>query len=304
MKSYCLFILMLVNLSVCSVAEEVSKKTKSSMPTVLVTSYNTKKTYLIDPEGAIIWQRRMPGACLDSWKLNNGNFLISGGNKVCEVTPKGKEVWGYTSPKGVKTEINTCQPLPDGRVMIAESGTCRIVELNQGKIVKEVKLKIRGNAHSQMRIARKTTKGTYVVCCMHEHTVREFNDKGKCIQVITAEMMKKQGVKWDHVHGIVCLDNGNWLVSGGYTGHLAEIDKNNKVVWTLKPEDVPGLGFSFVAGCSRLKDGTTVVTGYRSRYPLFAVDKNKKVLWKYPSPKSGRLTHVQVLGDTGKGSNR
>ena len=71
----------------------------------------------------------------------------------------------------------------------------------------------------------------------------------------------------------------------------------------LKPEDVPEIGLKYAAGMQRLKDGTTVLTAFTSGFTLFAVNKEKKVLWKWnPSKKKGyakRLTNVQVLEESG-----
>ena len=63
---------------------------------------------------------------------------------------KGQEdkvVWTYSYgagkdlekfPKGI---IYSCTPLPNGNILVTESGTYRMVELNpQGKIVKWIKL--------------------------------------------------------------------------------------------------------------------------------------------------------------------
>ena len=65
-----------------------------------------------------------------------------------------------------KNEIHACQPLPDGVVLIAESGPCRLIEVNRkGEILHEVKLTTNcKRTHGQMRAARKLANGNTVIC--------------------------------------------------------------------------------------------------------------------------------------------
>lgn len=73
------------------------------------------------------------------WILPNGNILFSHVKGAKEVT-RGKDVvWQYETAD--ENEVHACQPLPEGTVMVAESGPMRIIEVDrEGRIAKEVKV--------------------------------------------------------------------------------------------------------------------------------------------------------------------
>jgi len=272
------------------------KKYKKEHPALILSSWNKKTVFRLEANDTISWSYKMPGGCQDSWVLDNGHVLTSGGNKVCEVDKNGKEVWTYTSPTNVKTEIHSCQPLPNGKFLIAEGGMNRLIEVdNKGKICKIIPVKVAGNAHKQMRIARKTKRNTYVVCCEGENIVREYSSTGKTIREIKASTMKAKNIAWKAVHSVWPLDNGNLLIGGGYGATLIEIDKKNRIVWKLTPEDVPEIGLKYVSGFQRLKDGTTIITAYNSKYPIFAIDKCKNIIWRINKKELGHVTNVKVI---------
>ncbi len=149
----------------------------------LCADYGQSKVFLVSAEGKITWEYPAP-QCQDAWLLANGNVLLSHLRGVVEVTPDGKVAWEYRG--GPNVEIHTCQPLPGGRVLVAECGTCRILEIDrQGKIVRQIPFKTATKSvHAQIRICRKTPTGTYLVAFTGEGLVREFDAEGK-LQFIT-----------------------------------------------------------------------------------------------------------------------
>lgn len=118
------------------------------------------KVALVSAEGKIEWKvaYKHPQDC---WRLPNGNILFSHVSGAIEMTREKKIVWEYKAPE--KTEVHACQPLPDGNVMVVETGTCRIVEVDRaGKIAKEIKLPVPPASvrmHNQFRGVRKTKDG-------------------------------------------------------------------------------------------------------------------------------------------------
>jgi len=46
-----------------------------------------------------------------------------------EKTRDGRTIWEYTA--GPDTEVHSCQPLPDGNVLIVENGPCRLIEVDR-----------------------------------------------------------------------------------------------------------------------------------------------------------------------------
>ena len=106
----------------------------------LCCDYGGGKVCAVTADGKIEWEY----ACKnpqDIWRLPNGNTLFCFVTGAIELSPGKKVVWEYKAPTDVKNEVHACQPLPDGKVMIVECGTSRIIEVDRdGKIAKEFKL--------------------------------------------------------------------------------------------------------------------------------------------------------------------
>src|SRR4051812_37713420 len=104
----------------------------------LCCDHNGGQVCIVAADGTVEWkiEARSPQDC---WKLPNGNILFCHFSGAKEVTKDKTVVWEYKAPAG--TECHACQPLGDGRVMVVECGTSRIVEVDsKGEIAKEIKL--------------------------------------------------------------------------------------------------------------------------------------------------------------------
>ena len=88
----------------------------------------------------------------------------SKGNRVVILSAKGEIEWEFPAV----TLVHSCQPLPDGNVLVAECVTGRIVVVGRdGKVVKEISMKSSPKVVShQFRGARRTSDGHYWVCQM------------------------------------------------------------------------------------------------------------------------------------------
>ncbi len=235
--------------------------------------YGGNKICLVDRKGKITWQypAQRPQ---DVWVLANGNILFSHLKGAIEVTRDKEIAWEYKTAEG--NEIQACQPLPDGKVMVAESGPMQIVEVDRsGKITRTVKLQTEcKRAHGQMRCARKTAQGTYIIGQYSDNVVREYDSTGKIIREIPQKM----------AFGGIRLPNGNTLVATGDAHRLYEIDPNDKIVWEVNENDLPGNPLRFVAGLQRLPNGNTLVCnwgghGHIGKQPqIFEVTPDKKVV--------------------------
>ena len=111
-------------------------------------------------------------------------MLPQNSKTVIEVTPDKKIVWRYEAkPKtgysgGI--EIHAVQRLDNGLTAVAESGNCRIVEVDRdGKIVHEIPLKVKKpNAHRDTRMVRHLDNDHYLVCHEGEGRVCEYDHDG------------------------------------------------------------------------------------------------------------------------------
>ncbi len=213
--------------------------------------YGGNKICLVDAEGKIAWQH--PAARpQDVWILPNGNILFSHIKGATEVTREKKVVWKYETAEG--NEVHACQPLPDGRVMVAESGPMQLVEVGRdGKVVKTVKLTTdQKRAHHQMRCARKIANGNYLVGQYGDGVMREYGPTGEIVREIPHKMAFS-GIR---------LPNGNTLMATGDSHRVVEIDADGKVVWEVNENDLPGNPLRFVAGLQRLPNGNTLICNW------------------------------------------
>ncbi|HLQ47254.1 MAG TPA: PQQ-binding-like beta-propeller repeat protein, partial [Planctomycetaceae bacterium] len=93
------------------------------------------KLAIVNADGRLEWEMGW-GGIHDIHVLPNGHILVQqGAAKVVEIDPATKQVvWSYDSAKqngneGKPVEVHAFQPLEEGRLMIAESGPARIIEV-------------------------------------------------------------------------------------------------------------------------------------------------------------------------------
>ena len=265
----------------------------------LCCDYGGDKVCVVSAEGVIEWQYdcKHPQDC---WKLPNGNILFCFVSGALEVTADAakKIVWEYKAPE--KVEVHACQPLPDGNVMIVECGSSRIIEVGRdGKISKEIKLTTAPEIklHNQFRGTRKLANGHYLVCFKGEGKIVELDGNGKVLREI-----KVPG----DPHEVVPLPDGHLLVTCGDGHQVLEFDAQQKIVWELKENDLPGNTLRLMAGCHRLPNGNTIFANYLGHGHLgeqpqfFELTPDKKVVWAFED--KGRfktINQIMALDDTG-----
>ena len=239
----------------------------------LYCDYGKNEVFIVDQEGKREWQISATRP-QDVWSLKDGSILFSHADGATIVNRDKKVLWQYKTENS-KNEIHSCQPLPDGVVMVAESGPMRILEIDtEGKIVREVPLKSgQKSPHKQMRIARKTEKGTYIVCQYYDGLIREYDQKGEIIREI----------KHPHAFCAITLPNGNLLCGMGDSHRVVEFDPEGKVVWEIKENELTGHPLRLAAGLQRLANGNTLICnwgghGHKGGQPqVLEVTPDKKV---------------------------
>jgi len=105
----------------------------------------------------------------------------------------------------------------------------------------------------------------------------------------------------------ISLDNGNILAACGDGHTIVEVDRNNKIVWQIKENELDGHPLRFVAGFQRLPNGNTVICnwgrhGHIGKQPqIFEVTPDKKVVWSvFDNKQLGTTAHIQLLDIPGK----
>lgn len=261
----------------------------------LCCDYPGGKVCLVAADGTIEWEYRCKGP-QDCWLLPNGNILFCFLAGAREVTRDQRIVWEYKAPTDVPVEVHSCQPLPDGSVLLVECGPSRIIEVDRaGKIAKEIKLVTLPSIklHMQFRGTRKLANGHYVVCFTREGKIVELDDTGRVVRTIPVP---------GDPHEVVPLPNGNLLIACGDGHKVIEIDAQDKVVWELNETDLPGHPLRLMAGCQRLPNGNTVFCNYLGhghigRQPqVFEITRDKRVVWSFADhARFKSINQIQVL---------
>ncbi|MCP4376370.1 MAG: PQQ-binding-like beta-propeller repeat protein [bacterium] len=295
-------ILSIVAACVCSSFLTVGLAAKKKKPKLEITgavkhrflgSSYRGKLYIADKEGKIEWEFAARNV-QDIFMLAGGRVLFNTGRGAKIVRIKDKKVlWEYKFTG--KGEIHSCQPLKNGNVLITISGQSKIVEVDKdGKVAKEIEFakvsKYTGDWHMELRDSLKTDKGTYLVAFCHEGVIREFDTDAKMIRTIKTDYLKPKCVS-----SLQVLKNGNVLVGGAYGKNVLEIDKNDKVVWSLTQNDIKGINLGYVATAKRLKTGNTLVSLYHGSYAFFEVDKDKKIVWSIKGGPFHATTAIEYL---------
>jgi len=269
----------------------------------LCTDSAGNKIAVVAADGTVEWEVSFQHP-QDCWALPNGNYLFCHAHGAIEMTPAKAIVWEYKAPE--KTEVHACQPLPDGRVLIMENGSSRLLEVGRdGKIAKEIMLPVPPSTvsvHDQYRGVRKTRDGHYILCRKGEHRVEELDGEGKVLRAIPVP---------GDVHEAVLLPNRNLLISCGDGHKIIEVDAHDKVVWELNEHDVPGNPLRLMAGLLRLSNGNTIFCNYLGHGHLgeqphfFELTPDRKVVWEFADHAHFKtVNQIQLLdvpGDVTKG---
>ena len=147
--------------------------------------------------------------------------------------------------------------------------------------------------HGQFRVGRKTSRGTYLLPYLSENKVCELDSEGQVIRTI-------RDVKGPFQAEL--LDNGNILIGGGSGRQILEVAPDDKVVWKITADELPGEPLKFVAGFQRLANGNTVFVnwaGHVAHAPtaqMLEVTPTKKIVWKFRDWKNfSALSSVRIL---------
>jgi hypothetical protein len=261
----------------------------------LCCDYSGGQVCIVGADGKLEWriEARQPQDC---WMMPNGNILFAYRNGAKEVTLGKEVVWEYAAPESV--EVHSCQPLPDGNVLVVECGTKRLIEVDRaGKIVREVPL-VPGpkvGTHGQFRGARKLANGNYVVTYMTDRKVAEVDPTGRVVREQTVP---------GNPHEIVPLKNGHWLVTCGDGHQVVELDAKGEVVWSVQENELPENPLRLMAGIQRLPNGNTILCnwlghGHIGKNPhLYEVTPGKQLVWSYADHQLFKtINQVHVLDD-------
>ena len=249
-------------------------------------------------DGKVAWE--MPwGGIHDIHQGEDGRIYVQKDmREVCGIDPEKKEVvWRYDSTKsngneGKRLEVHAFQPLDGGKMMIAESGVGRIIEVDRdGKLLREVALKREHpDAHRDTRLARKLDNGHYLVCQEGDGAVREYDADGKVVWEYAVPMFGKEP-KGGHgpeafgncTFSALRLKSGNTLLTTGNGHSVLEVTPEKEIVWKIGQNDLEGITLAWVTTLQILPNGNYVIgnchAGPGQPILIEVEPKTKKVVW-------------------------
>lgn len=254
------------------------------------------RVLLLSPQGEVVWEHKA-GNIHDAWLLPSGNVLFADGN-ITEVTRDHNVVFEYKPEIQKGGGAYSCQRLANGNTVVGENASGRVVEVDKdGKVVFAMMTRYGDtDDHHHMRMVRKLSNGNYLVSHSQANVVREYRPDGT-----TAWEKPVKGLAFAAVR----LADGHTLVST--LNQITEYDKDGREVWEFTKNDVPpGVTVQNMTGMHVLPNGNVVVGCYAAYTKegkgtgLFEVTREKKLVWRYTSPKlrdaSMMGVHKQVAG--------
>lgn len=273
------------------------------------------KLAVVGKDARIEWQMEW-GPLHDLHVLPNGNYLVQKGPQIAEIDPKTKSVvWTYDSAAsngnaGKPLEVHAFQPLEQGRVMIAESGVGRIIEIDRdGKLLKQIRLKVdHPHPHTDTRLARKLANGHYLVSHEGDGVVREYDANGTVVWEYAVPLFGKEpkGGHGPEAFGNKTfaarrLANGNTLIATGNGHSVLEVTPGKEIVWKVEQHDLPGITLAWVTTLDVLPNGHYLIGNCHAgpgQPQVIELDpKTKQVVWKFEhfDTFGNDVSNVQVL---------
>lgn len=255
------------------------------------------RVMILAPDGQVLWEHKT-GPVHDAWMLPSGNILYADGG-VTEVTPDHRVVFQYKPEMTQGGGAFACQRLADGRTLIGENSTGRLLEVDPaGKVVFTLQLEpFKPGSHGNMRMARKLAGGNYLVCLKDARLVREVTPQGRTVLEIKTENVTFAAAR---------TPAGTTLVST--LDHVTEYDAAGRKVWEFANTDLPGVVITNMTGLHLLPGGNVAIGCYAAYKKgegtgtgLLEITRDKKLVWRYANPKAdGSLMAIQRLDAAGK----
>jgi hypothetical protein len=233
----------------------------------------------------------------DVWALPNNNVLFCFNLKydsgkqnnpsgVMEVTPDKRVVFRFSTTG----QVWSCQRMADGNTLVGAASQGNLLVVNpETKIIKTIQVRS-PPGHSCMRTARQIENGHFLVAEESAHAAREYSTEGKLVRDIKLTFAPFSAVR---------LENGNTVICGQQT--MVVMDGADKIIWSIKGDDLPELGIRWFAGIQALPDGNLFVCNAGGKVPFLEISPDKRVVWRSPSGMSIPLGHgVQRLDIEGK----
>lgn len=224
-----------------------------------------------DATGKKTWEVES-GVSRDVWLLPNGNVLfpvnfkpgVEGG--VREVDADGKVLWEFRT----RGWVLCCQRLRDGNTLVGAAGRCALLVVDPaGKVVNEIKVKMRKPHKHTLTMARQLVNGNFLVVEEQLGLIREYLPTGQVAWEMKAPFRPFAAVR---------VESGNTFISG--QKGIVEVTPDKEVVWQLTKQDVAEMGPRWFAGFQVRANGNIMVCNAGGKVPFFEVNRDRQVTWR------------------------
>jgi hypothetical protein len=265
-------------------------------PTGQILASGDRRIMILSSTGEVLWEYPTK-LTHDAWMLPGGNVLFADGESVTEVSRDRHVVFQYRPAEQKGGGAYTCQRLGDGRTLVGENSTGRILELDAaGKIVFALPTTpFQPGQHQNMRLARKLANGHYLVCHSGARQVKEYDGNGVVVwEIIVPGSLAFAAIRTATNTTLVsCLDR------------VLEFDAAGRTVWECRADELPVPGVRNLTGICRLTNGHLVAGCYQAYADgqgcgLLEISRDKQVAWRYVNPKGDRtMMAVELLSPEG-----
>lgn len=261
----------------------------------LFSEHKGNRIGIVNKKGEIVWEYKCAhpqDVCMDK----NGGILIATSRAAIYINQEKKILWKFEIK--APNEIPYCQFLKNGNLTIGIEGENVIHEISKkGVIINSTHVPTSSEKiHGTFRFLRRTEQDTYVIPLLNDEKFVEIDLKGELVRTFPFEPVCAVSA--------LRLKNGNTILGCGTDGIIYELDKNNKIVWLMNREAHGDLQIKCITGLSILNDHTLVACNWGIRKEssrelphIWAVNKDKKIVWRVWGDAIGSIAQIQLLDD-------
>ncbi len=209
------------------------------------------------PDGKERWRIDNIQGCIDAQVLPGNRVLIAehSGQRVTERNFKGEILWQHR----VNNSPVSCQRLPNGNTFIGTYNEVLEVTRDGHEVYRYP------CAHGSSFCAQKLRNGHIVYITMNGAQLVELDNARKEVRTVNVGA----AVGWATVEA---LPTGGFLVAQGNSSKVIELDAGGKIVWECNSVPSPN-------AATRLPNGNTLICSNNERH-VMEVNRAGKVVWQ------------------------
>jgi len=250
---------------------------------------------IVNKSGEIIWEYKCDHP-QDVWMLEDHKILLATKRKALIINMNKDVLWEFNTQE--PNEIPYCQQLPNGNIAVGVEGENCIYEIDtKMRIIHKISFQSNSKSvHGTFRYTRHTTNGNYILPLLNDKKFAEINSEGETVKEFPYSPISAVSV--------LPLPKGKLIFGCGFNKKVFETDQAGNTVWQLDNNELKDLTIKCVTGLHLLADETLVVCNWgirenssREMPHIFAVDRDKNVVWRVWGDAIGAVAQIHLLDD-------